>query len=360
MTRTKTAGASIGNIARARIANRARAALFLRIRADGSTERRYTRDTHAVPRPACGVDRRHLREEPGAPRERLRHVGARSFARLSRPWASRSGRTSPVSTRQDVPAILVEMGFMTNPTEDRLLASAAYQRRAAIGLCRGTLHFLDRSVAPVSVTAEERTLAQPSALLLECARPRMTNRLRSAHDGASRTRTTRRRPTESASRTRPLVKGQLIWFWSSKAGATLRSCGSSTRSPTCSCGSPGSRDSSCTTGERQDFPVARSIPNLETRARDLLTVLDTIRSSRTVLFGERTTGAAFALFAASSPNRVASLVWNRAVATATMVAGLPVGLPARRASRRGIGGGRRYGELELGRAWLRGLCAEPR
>jgi class 3 adenylate cyclase len=58
-----------------------------------------------------------------------------------------------------------------------------------------------------------------------------------------------------------------------------------------------------------------SFPNLETRARDLLTVLDAIRSPRAVLFGERTTGAAFTIFAASYPNRAASLVWNRAVAT---------------------------------------------
>jgi pimeloyl-ACP methyl ester carboxylesterase len=36
-----------------------------------------------------------------------------------------------------------------------------------------------------------------------------------------------------------------------------------------------------------------SFPNLETRARDLLAVLDAIRSPRAVLFGERTAGAAF-------------------------------------------------------------------
>ena len=58
-----------------------------------------------------------------------------------------------------------------------------------------------------------------------------------------------------------------------------------------------------------------SFPNLETRAQDLLAVLDAIRSPRAVLFGERTTGAAFTVFAASHPGRVASLVWNRAVAT---------------------------------------------
>lgn len=50
----------------------------------------------------------------------------------------------------DVPVILVEMGFMTDPTDDRLLATAAYQRRAALGLCRGTLRFVGRSPAACS------------------------------------------------------------------------------------------------------------------------------------------------------------------------------------------------------------------
>ena len=58
-----------------------------------------------------------------------------------------------------------------------------------------------------------------------------------------------------------------------------------------------------------------SFPNLETRVRDLLAVLDSIRSRRVALFGEGTTGAALALFAATYPDRIASLVWYKAVAT---------------------------------------------
>jgi len=42
----------------------------------------------------------------------------------------------------DVPVVLVEMGFMTNPDEDRALARSAVRDRAALGLCRGTLRFL--------------------------------------------------------------------------------------------------------------------------------------------------------------------------------------------------------------------------
>ena len=37
----------------------------------------------------------------------------------------------------DVPAILVEVGFMTNATEDRALATAAYREGCAGPLSRG-------------------------------------------------------------------------------------------------------------------------------------------------------------------------------------------------------------------------------
>ncbi len=69
-----------------------------------------------------------------------------------------------------------------------------------------------------------------------------------------------------------------------------------------------------------------SFPNLETRTRDLLTVLDSIRSSRAALFGERTGGAALAMFAATYPERVSSLVWFRALATRRWSPEYPWGL----------------------------------
>jgi class 3 adenylate cyclase len=56
-------------------------------------------------------------------------------------------------------------------------------------------------------------------------------------------------------------------------------------------------------------------PNLETRTRDLLTVLNTLRAGRVVLVGERTAGAAHAMLAATHPERVRALIWVQAVAT---------------------------------------------
>jgi N-acetylmuramoyl-L-alanine amidase len=142
MTRTATSRTSMGNIARARIANRARAALFLRIHADGSSDRSvrgthtlhpalrrgWTDDVYAESRRAARIVQRALRTALGFPDRGLQERS--DFTGFN--WS-------------DVPVILVEMGFMSNPTEDRLLSAPAYQRRAAIGLCRGTLRFLGRT-----------------------------------------------------------------------------------------------------------------------------------------------------------------------------------------------------------------------
>jgi len=51
------------------------------------------------------------------------------------------------------------------------------------------------------------------------------------------------------------------------------------------------------------------LPDLETRSRDLLTVLNACRSTRPALFGSTSGGAALAMFAATYPDRVSSFAW---------------------------------------------------
>ena len=99
-----------------------------------------------------------------------------------------------------------------------------------------------------------------------------------------------------------------------------------------------------------------SFPNLETRARDLLAVLDAIRSPRAVLFGERTAGAALSVFAASHPNRVASLVWNRGVATSRWSPEYPWGQTPDEHREEAAEARRGMGSKEFAREWLEG-CA---
>ena len=144
MTRTSTTETSMGNVARARIANEAGAALFLRIHADGSIDRQV-RGTHTL-HPA--LRRGWTDDVYGESRRAARIVQAELVRALGFPDRGLRERSDFTGFNwADVPVILVEMGFMTNPTDDRLLATAAYRRRAAIGLCRGTLRFLGRPPA---------------------------------------------------------------------------------------------------------------------------------------------------------------------------------------------------------------------
>ena len=139
MTRTSTEGPGMGNIARARIANRASAGLFLRVHADGhpssavrgthilvpALRRGWTDDVYRPSRRAASLLLPELVRTLGFPERGIsEHSDFTGFN-----WA-------------DVPVVLVEMGFMTNPDEDRALARSAVRDRAALGLCRGTLRFL--------------------------------------------------------------------------------------------------------------------------------------------------------------------------------------------------------------------------
>ena len=131
----------MGNIARARIANRVHASLFLRIHADGASSRSvagthtlypafrrgWTDDVYRRSRRAAGLVQGELVHALGFPDRGLQERS--DFTGFN--WSN-------------VPVILVEMGFMTNPTEDRLLATARIRQRAAVALCRGTLRFLGR------------------------------------------------------------------------------------------------------------------------------------------------------------------------------------------------------------------------
>ena len=144
MTRTTTSGTSMGNIARAKIANAAHAALFLRIHADGSTDPR-TAGTHTL-YPA--LERGWAGDIYAQSRRAARIVQAAVVHALGFPNRGLQEHTDFTGFNwSDVPVILVELGFMTNPTEDKLLATASYRQRAAKGLCRGTLRYLGRSPA---------------------------------------------------------------------------------------------------------------------------------------------------------------------------------------------------------------------
>ena len=93
-------------------------------------------------------------------------------------------------------------------------------------------------------------------------------------------------------------------------------------------------------------------PNLETRARDLLTVLDSIRSPHPALFGERTGGAALAMFAATYPDRAGPLAWFQAIATRRWSPEYPWGKTPEEHRREAAMTRDGMGKQSFGREWL--------
>ena len=141
MTRTGS-GYPGGNIARARFCNGRHAALMLRIHADGSTDasRHGVHTLYPALRRGWTDDvyRGSLLAARKVQAAVVRHTGARDIGLVSRSdltgfnWA-------------DVPVVLVEAGFMTNPRERRLLESPSYQLKVARGLAAGAKAFVGRA-----------------------------------------------------------------------------------------------------------------------------------------------------------------------------------------------------------------------
>jgi N-acetylmuramoyl-L-alanine amidase len=138
MTRTGRTYAG-GNIARARFCNVRHAALMIRIHADGATDSSLNGVKTLVPALRRGwtddIYASSVRAARKVQAAVVRQTDARNLGLVQRSdltgfnWAN-------------VPAILVECGFMTNPTERRLLQSAPYQLKIARGLVAGAAAFV--------------------------------------------------------------------------------------------------------------------------------------------------------------------------------------------------------------------------
>jgi N-acetylmuramoyl-L-alanine amidase len=133
MTRTRPTFRG-GNIERAQFCNRRGAGLMLRIHADGSTNPSQRGISMLYPARLRGwtddVFTPSLRAARAIQRSLVSATGGRDLGLIPRSdltgfnWA-------------DVPVVLAETGFMTNPREGRLLRSSAYQWRVARGLTAG-------------------------------------------------------------------------------------------------------------------------------------------------------------------------------------------------------------------------------
>ncbi len=138
MTR-ETQDVNISNAERAQLANESEADLFVRIHADGATDPAVNGILMLYPATISGwtddIAAESLRAATIALQEMLKDTGAKS-----RGLSARSDLSG--FNWSDVPVILPEIGLMTNPAEDALLATDAYQDKLVAGLARSILCFL--------------------------------------------------------------------------------------------------------------------------------------------------------------------------------------------------------------------------
>jgi N-acetylmuramoyl-L-alanine amidase len=128
-----------GNIARAQFCNRRHAALMVRIHADGSTDRSLHGVSTLVPAWHRGWTDDIYTPSLAAGRAIQTAVVASAGA-SDRGVVKRSDLTG--FNWANVPAVLVETGFLSNPTEARRLKTPAYQQRVAAGLANGVGAFI--------------------------------------------------------------------------------------------------------------------------------------------------------------------------------------------------------------------------
>jgi N-acetylmuramoyl-L-alanine amidase len=142
MTRTGPTirlGNGDGNIARAKFCNRRHAALMVRIHADGSTARSLHGVSTLVPAWHHGWTDDIYGASLRAGRALQKAVVASTGA-ASRGVLQRSDLTG--FNWADVPAVLIETGFMTNPAESSRLHTPTYQQQVALGITRGVAAFV--------------------------------------------------------------------------------------------------------------------------------------------------------------------------------------------------------------------------
>ena len=128
-----------GNIARAQFCNRRHAALMLRIHADGSSDRSQHGVSTLYPAWHRGwtddIYTASLRAARLVQSAVVHSTGAANLG-LIRRWDLTGFNWA------NVPAILVETGFLSNPSEATRLHTASYQERVARGLAAGAGAFV--------------------------------------------------------------------------------------------------------------------------------------------------------------------------------------------------------------------------
>lgn len=133
MTKTKSSE-SLGNVERAEVGNKENADLVIRIHADSSDSSKVSGASMLVPEP-INENTRNINEKSMYYGKTILNTLVSEVGMNNRGVVQRNDMTG--FNWSKVPVVLVEMGFLSNPQEDKLLCSDEYQSKLAQGLCHG-------------------------------------------------------------------------------------------------------------------------------------------------------------------------------------------------------------------------------
>lgn len=133
MTKTEHSQ-SLGNVERAKIGNEAKADLVIRIHCDSNDNSSAAGASMLVPQPVNGNTKK-IYEESKRCGEIVLNTLSEQVGIKNRGLIYSKDMTG--FNWSEVPVILVEMGFLSNPQEDKLLTDSKYQDKLAKGLAEG-------------------------------------------------------------------------------------------------------------------------------------------------------------------------------------------------------------------------------